>query len=137
MHEPARLMVAATSRTSNAFTSKERTMAQSPDTRTIPSTGDTSIHKEGEPKGHTVAGHGGVGERSTPAADASTARLSENTQQATHQVGDALRRSGAAGSEATRIAAQTGAESARRSADTLAEGYRRLLEQAAQQFETI
>jgi len=76
-------------------------MAQSPDTRTISSTGDTSTHKEGEPKGHTVTGHSGAGER-TPAADASSARLSENTQQATHQLGDALRRSGAAGSEATR-----------------------------------
>src|SRR5919107_5916055 len=111
-------------------------MAQSPDTRITSATSDTSS-KESEPKGQTGTSPGGSGERSAPGFSASVARQSETTQQATHQVGDALRRSGAAGGEATRITAQVGTETVRRSADALAEGYRQLLEQTAQRFETI
>ncbi|MFL5285044.1 MAG: CBS domain-containing protein [Rhodopila sp.] len=108
-------------------------MAQTPETKTATSDQNAQAGKVQAAANQTVAA-----ENAALTGMQSTARQgAEATQQASSDVGETLRRSGAAGAEATRLTAQVGAETTRRSVETLAEGGRSLIEDVAEQFERI
>jgi len=108
-------------------------MAQTPDNKTT-----TPDQNAQAGQAQAAANQTAAAENAALTGAQSTAQQgAKATQQASSEVGETLRRTGAAGAAATRLTTQVGAETTRRSVETLAEGQRTLIEDMAEQFERI
>ncbi|MFO1028157.1 MAG: CBS domain-containing protein [Acetobacteraceae bacterium] len=115
-------------------------MAQTPDTKIVTPDHVTQsgVPAPVERKVQAAVGQAVASENALLTGMQATARQgADTTQQVGGQVGETVRRTAEAGTEAARLTAQVGAETGRRGVETLAKGSRSLAEDMAHQFERM
>jgi hypothetical protein len=111
-------------------------MAQSAENKAAPAASDHAVREEADRREQNAISQAVSCERNAAALAATAPRHgAAATQETTHQVGQALRHGGGAGSEAARAGVEFSTTAARRGTDVLADGYRQLLDDAATRFE--